>query len=459
MIWTFLIILWVLFLTMFLVGVLSVRQGTQVLGVRFLPEYRYAPEIKAVVHRFAIGMAAVLVVLAAVSCVLLLPAVRAYGEILMFLLVVADLAGSWLCFSASQKALLRLRKEKGWTPPVRTDVTVDLSVSREKGKSAVSPVFVWVFFVLSFVPVGVLLWEPEFQEYMPFGFSFIGPLCQLLFTGVYYQMKRLPVRLTSDDTAVAQMLARRTERVQSVSATVIALAGLLFWLGFFFSNCVLRSVAGGIASVVVLLAVLLGCAFWQQKTLHKLEDSVAEVTVEAVPERDSKWKWGCYYDPADPRILVPKRVASMGWTINLGRPAGKAIFAGIWVFIAAILLFAFGSGLKGYEVNVTPDAVVFDAAMYDKTVTREEVQNVELISGDLPSGVRTNGYGGLEKSFGHFRLDGYGDCMLYVYNDVPCAVVLTVSDADGISYVFVNEETTEKTETLYKTLLAWQAGE
>ena len=255
------------------------------------------------------------------------------------------------------------------------------------------------------------------------------------------------------------MLARRTERVQSVSATVIALAGLLFWLGFFFSNCVLRSVAGGIASVVVLLAVLLGCAFWQQKTLHKLEDSVAEVTVEAVPERDSKWKWGCYYDPADPRILVPKRVASMGWTINLGRPAGKAIFAGIWVLIAAILLFAFGSGLKGYEVNVTPDAVVFDAAMYDKTVTREEVQNVELISGDLPSGVRTNGYGGLEKSFGHFRLDGYGDCMLYVYNDVPCAVVLTVSDADGVSYVFVNEESTEKTEALYKTLLAWQAGE
>ena len=68
MIWTFLIILWILFLTMFFVGVLSVRQGTQVLGVRFLPEHRYAPEIKSVVHRLAIGMAAELVVLAAVSC-------------------------------------------------------------------------------------------------------------------------------------------------------------------------------------------------------------------------------------------------------------------------------------------------------------------------------------------------------------------------------------------------------
>ena len=70
MIWTFLIILWILFLTMFFVGVLSVRQGTQVLGVRFLPEHRYAPEIKAVVRRFAIGMAAVFVVLAAVSLIL-----------------------------------------------------------------------------------------------------------------------------------------------------------------------------------------------------------------------------------------------------------------------------------------------------------------------------------------------------------------------------------------------------
>lgn len=184
-------------------------------------------------RRFAIGMAAVFVVLAAVSLILRLPAVRLRRNSDVSL-VVADLAGSWLCFSASQKALLRLRKEKGWTPPVKTDVTVDLSVSREKGKSAVPSVFVWVFFILSFIPVGVLLWKPEFQEYMPFGASFIGPLCQLLFTGVYYQMKRLPVRLTSDDTALAQMLARRTERVQSVSATVIALAGLLFWLGFSF---------------------------------------------------------------------------------------------------------------------------------------------------------------------------------------------------------------------------------
>ena len=119
MIWTFLIILWILFLTMFFVGVLSVRQGTQVLGVRFLPEHRYAPEIKAVVRRFAIGMAAVLVVLAAVSLILRLPAVRAYGEILMFLLVVADLAGSWLCFSASQKALCGCEKRKGGRRPLK----------------------------------------------------------------------------------------------------------------------------------------------------------------------------------------------------------------------------------------------------------------------------------------------------------------------------------------------------
>lgn len=458
MIWTLLITMWILFFTMFLIGVISTRQGTQVLGVRFLAEHRHAPEIKAVVRRFIVGMAVVFVLLTAVSCVLLFPAMRTYGEVFLLLLTIADLVGSWLCFSISQKALFRLREEKGWIPPVKTNVTVDLSVSREKGKSSVSAVFVWLFLLLSFVPVIVLLLKPELQETMPFGFSFIGPLCQLLFTGVYYQMKRLPVRMTSDDTALAQMLARRTERIQSISATVIALAGLLFWLGFFFSNCVLKSVAGCVISIVVLLAMLLGCAAWQQKKLHKLEDSVADAATQATPDRDQKWKWGCYYDPADPRIFVPKRVESMGWTINLGRPAGKAIFAGIWVFIAAILLFAFGSGLKGYEVDVTPQSVVFDSSMYDITVTREEVQKVELIY-DLPSGVRTNGYGGLEKSFGHFNFEGYGDCILYAYNDVPCAVVLTLSGDSDTAYVFVNDETEEKTKALYETLLAWQAGE
>ncbi|WP_230854840.1 DUF5808 domain-containing protein [Arthrobacter terrae] len=43
------------------------------------------------------------------------------------------------------------------------------------------------------------------------------------------------------------------------------------------------------------------------------------------PDDDSQWIAGLIYNnPEDPWLLVPKR-AGIGWTINWGRPAGKAI--------------------------------------------------------------------------------------------------------------------------------------
>jgi hypothetical protein len=35
----------------------------------------------------------------------------------------------------------------------------------------------------------------------------------------------------------------------------------------------------------------------------------------------ANWKWGIFYVcRADPRIIVPKRIRGLGWTINLGQP-------------------------------------------------------------------------------------------------------------------------------------------
>ncbi len=32
-------------------------------------------------------------------------------------------------------------------------------------------------------------------------------------------------------------------------------------------------------------------------------------------------KWGVYYCKADPRVIVPKRLKWMGWTLNAARPS------------------------------------------------------------------------------------------------------------------------------------------
>jgi uncharacterized membrane protein len=45
------------------------------------------------------------------------------------------------------------------------------------------------------------------------------------------------------------------------------------------------------------------------------------------------YKWGIFYfNPKDPRILVPKRNRMMGWTMNFANPYSYLIIIGIAVF-------------------------------------------------------------------------------------------------------------------------------
>src|SRR5699024_4342924 len=134
-------------------------------------------------------------------------------------------------------------------------------------------------------------------------------------------------------------------------------------------------------------------------------------------EEEPKWKWGCYYDPKDSRILVPKRVLSMGMTINIGRPAGKAIFFGTIVLVIGIIGFIMYGALKDYKAAIVEDEIIIDAPMYDIVMKRDEVVSVSIID-EMPSGIRTNGYGGTDKSYGNFNIDNYGRSKLYVYNKI-----------------------------------------
>jgi uncharacterized membrane protein len=53
-------------------------------------------------------------------------------------------------------------------------------------------------------------------------------------------------------------------------------------------------------------------------------------------EDGANWKWGIFYfNPEDPRILPPKRIKQLGWTVNFARWQS-------WLFMSIlILLFVF----------------------------------------------------------------------------------------------------------------------
>lgn len=56
----------------------------------------------------------------------------------------------------------------------------------------------------------------------------------------------------------------------------------------------------------------------------------------------NNWKLGMfYYNPEDKRILVPKKIKWMGWTVNFANPKSVLLFVGI--LISAILITYFSS--------------------------------------------------------------------------------------------------------------------
>jgi uncharacterized membrane protein len=54
----------------------------------------------------------------------------------------------------------------------------------------------------------------------------------------------------------------------------------------------------------------------------------------------NNWRGMFYINPNDPRIIVQKRVPSMGWTLNFGKPISYILITGfVLAVIASIFIF------------------------------------------------------------------------------------------------------------------------
>jgi uncharacterized membrane protein len=51
----------------------------------------------------------------------------------------------------------------------------------------------------------------------------------------------------------------------------------------------------------------------------------------------SKWIWGLfYYNKEDKRLLPPKRIAAMGWTVNFANPKSVLLMVGILALVGIV---------------------------------------------------------------------------------------------------------------------------
>ncbi|SEN25787.1 hypothetical protein SAMN05192574_102931 [Mucilaginibacter gossypiicola] len=58
-------------------------------------------------------------------------------------------------------------------------------------------------------------------------------------------------------------------------------------------------------------------------------------------EDDNNYKYGVfYYNEDDARIIVPKRIKYLGWTLNFAHPVSYLIMGGILAIVIGAIIFA-----------------------------------------------------------------------------------------------------------------------
>jgi hypothetical protein len=149
-------------------------------------------------------------------------------------------------------------------------------------------------------------------------------------------------------------------------------AMLVFWIFFSLTSMIKQAGIYWLLSIIFLTGSILMIAFWQQRSIRKSEKYFfgEDAGEEDVPEEDILWRWGFYYNPADRRLMVPKRIAGFGWTINMGRPVGKAIALGFMLFLVGILGSVIWIGSSNYTITKSGSRMIFHAAFYETAIEK-----------------------------------------------------------------------------------------
>lgn len=419
------------------------------LGVTLPQEAQRDAAVAAIVRRYTRG----LLLLAGLALAALLPlyALRDHASLNM-LYMLAWFAGvlaanGWITRGANRR-LGALKAERHWLAGAASaTVVVDTAVSRVKQTMPLSPL--WFVPALAIALIPALLIAHGGGDPLA---ALAGPglILLLFFIRHGFVTRRMPAYCR--DSAVNLACARVEQRGWSVCFTAaaygLALATLLTYLlpgaGPSFR------LAGLLLTGAALCGVILGVLFTFLRVRRQVERLLSQVPEPLYLDEDRHWRGPFYYNPQDPRVRVEKRYG-VGFTYNLATRGGKALCLGLAVLLAVSLTGGLGPLLAldtgGIRLSVTGGAVVIDAPLYGTRFDAADITDITQIDA-LPDGQRTNGIGTGRYSVGHYRLDGFGDCLVYVDKRQTPVLVIALPDET----IFVNGASSAETQR-YRALL------
>lgn len=332
------------------------------LGVSVPVERRDEPVIRAARRRYRllIGAAWVLAIIVLVALAALSPVVASLISVLVFVV------GSAVAYIVARQGIVRAKHEGQWYKdvPVRLvgSVTVDpVQIPVPTGWFAAS---LMVLAIAAAVGIGVYASLPQRipthwgvggapDRYVVKGVwsvfapVIIGVIVAVGLFALSFVNRVAPVRGVAGAGGEANALRARAIRAalsRLVGHIMFVIALTVSWLAvtaWLIPDLRWAVTAGTIGLLVLIALVLLRFLLrWWRLVGSGAPRTPGEGSSADAPDDDRFWKAGIFYvNPDDPALTVQRRFG-VGWTINLGHPAGVVIGVVVLALIVGILVFA-----------------------------------------------------------------------------------------------------------------------
>lgn len=356
-------------------------------------------------------------------------------------------------FVKYNKKLMELKRENQWLLPSKRLVTIDTEVTRLKDKMPVSILWFIPSFVISLIPIILVL--DSIKEYgISLGVvstnALIGNIIFFIMYKIYSKEKTEVISEDSNANIAYNTIFKRTWTLAAVIAATTQSIGMLFMFLLLLNNN--NSIILFILSIVIPATVIFIAIFYINNKIREEQGRILNTCKNPIyTDNDEFWSKGVYNNPNDRAVTVEDRTG-YGIAYNLGTKKGRRIYYGSLIFVGIIIIVTTVSMIRfdhtKFTLNIDNNIVKINAPTYGTEFDIDDIEEVAMLD-NLPSGIRTNGVGASTYNLGNFSINGYGKCKLYVYFENKNCISIKLKDN---SYIFFNDKSNEETLRYYYEL-------
>lgn len=360
---------------------------------------------------------------------------------------------SYRLFGKYNKRLKELKIKNEWFISQTRLLTIDTEVTRLKDKMPVSLLWFIPSLIISIIPIIILIINKDFSFGLLISAS-TGLIGTIIFMIMYRLYCKKPTEIYSEDSKVNiayNLIYKRMWTMGTVIAATVQSIGMIF----VFLPMTLNSnsvVLLMLSAVIPMTVILVGIYYINNKVTEEQNRLISTSNNPIYIDNDEYWFRDIYNNPNDTRYIVEPRVGYK-MTYNLGTKKGRRIFYGSYIFVAILLIgvsiMTLRLDFKKMRIEVLNQIVNIEAPSYSFAFNVDEIEEIKIID-SIKVNLRTNGAATDKYSIGHFNVEGYGNCRLYIYDKNDKFIRVKLKDGE---YIFISGTSKEETEKYYKLLI------